>query len=275
MRMAYQEIQYNVEDRIATIALHRPDKLNAWTGVMEGEVRDAMEAAGKDDKVRVIILTGSGRGFCAGADMNVLSGITQKGADGRPNTNVTRPFDTAARPDFQMRYSYFPSIPKPIIAAINGPAAGLGLIMALYCDMRFAADAAVFTTSFARRGLIAEHGISWLLPKLVGHSTALDLMLSARKVDAAEALRIGLVNRVSPLPKLMDDVRAYAKELSEDVSPRSMEVMKRQLWNVPFETLGEAIAIANHEMKGSFVSEDFKEGVAHFIEKRKARFTGR
>ncbi|WP_119417998.1 enoyl-CoA hydratase [Desertibaculum subflavum] len=273
--MAYQEVAYNVEDRIATVTLNRPDKLNAWTGVMENEVRDAMEAAAKDDKVRVIILTGAGRGFCAGADMNVLSGITEKGADARPNANNVRPYDTAARPDFQMRYSYFPSIAKPIIAAVNGPAAGLGLIMALYCDMRFAADAAVFTTAFSRRGLIAEHGISWLLPKLVGHSVALDLMLSARKVDSAEALRIGLVNRVSPLPRLMDDVRAYAKELAEDVSPRSMAVMKQQLWNVPFQSLGESIAVANHEMKGSFVSEDFKEGVAHFVEKRKARFTGR
>ncbi len=271
--MAYEQILYDVSDRIATVTLNRPDRLNAWNGVMEEEVRTAMGAASKDENVRVIILTGAGRGFCSGADMEVLSGIQGSGGASRSNAQVS--FDPNARPDFQMRYSYFPAIKKPIIAAINGPAAGLGLIMALYCDMRFAADAAVFTTAFAKRGLIGEHGITWLLPQLVGHSNAMDLMFSARKFDAAEALRLGLVNRVSPLPQLMSDVRAYAKELAEDVSPRSVAVMKRQLWDVPFQSLGEAIADGNREMAGSFAAEDFKEGVAHFLEKRKARFTGR
>jgi len=144
-----------------------------------------------------------------------------------------------------------------------------------HCDLRFAADSAVFTTAFARRGLIAEHGISWMLPRLVGQTRALDLLLSARKVDAAEAYRIGLVDRVCTTANLMDEALAYARELATSVSPRSMAVIKRQLWETPFQTLAEATAVANREMRASFASEDFKEGVAHFVEKRAARFTGR
>ena len=166
-------------------------------------------------------------------------------------------------------------MPKPVIAAINGPAAGLGLIMALYCDVRFAADSAVFTTAFARRGLIAEHGISWLLPALVGHAHALDLLLSARKVDATEALAMGLVNQVHPGSALMDAAQAYARDLADNVSPRSIRVMKRQVYRAVLQSLEDATLIANAELPGSFVSEDFKEGVAHFLEQRPARFSGR
>lgn len=148
-------------------------------------------------------------------------------------------------------------------------------MVALYCDVRFAADSAVFTTAFSRRGLIAEHGISWMLPRLVGLPHALDLMLSARKIDAAEALRMGLVNRLVPDAELMKTVGAYAAELAELVSPRSMAVMKRQLWDAQFQTLAEATAVADDEMVRSFATADFKEGVAHFVEKRAPRFTGR
>jgi len=270
--MAYQEILYTVANAVATVTLNRPDKLNAWTAVMEDEVRDAMQQAGADPAARVIVLTGAGRGFCAGADMNLLQGI---GAKPGARRETALKFDMDKRPDWQTRYSYFPAIPKPIIGAINGPAAGLGLIMALYCDWRYASDAAVFTTSFSRRGLIAEHGISWLLPRLVGQAQALDLLISARKFDAAEALSIGLVNAVFPMASFADRVNDIARDIAENVSPRSTEAMKRQLWATPFQTMAEAVRDANREMRKSFKSEDFKEGVAHFVEKRKARFTGK
>ena len=202
-------------------------------------------------------------------DLAKLEGCDAKVASGGVDGGLELP------PDFRMRYSYFPTVPKPIIAAINGPAAGLGLIMSLYCDMRFAAESAVMTTAFSRRGLIAEHGISWMLPALVGHANALDLLLSGRKVTAQEARDMGLVNQVYPDEGFMDAVNAYAREMATMVSPRSIRVMKQQVYRAVLQSLEEATLIANAEMPGSFVSEDFKEGVAHFVERRAPNFTGR
>lgn len=270
--MPYEHIKYGVENRIARITLNRPDRMNAWTATMEREVRLAMEDAGRDDEVRAIILTGEGRAFCAGADMNELAQLDPN--DIRSDTWM-RPFDMNRRADWQTRYAYYPAIEKPIIAMINGATAGIGLVHALYCDLRFAADNAVFSTSFARRGLIAEHGLSWMLPLIVGHANALDLLLSARKFYAPEAFRMGLVNQIHPPEKLEEATLSYVRDLVDNVSPRSMAVIKRQLYEVPFQTLAEATIYANREMALSVQSEDFKEGVAHFIEKRPPRFTGR
>src|SRR5271169_6676775 len=184
--MPNQETLYEVVKRVATITLNRPDKLNAWTAVMEQEVRAAMEEAERDEDVRVIVLTGAGRGFCAGADMSLLSTVATKGLDAVQRIQATQASMSSsesgggARADFQKKYSYFPALSKPVIAAINGPAVGLGLVIALYCDLRFASDAARFSTAFARRGLIAEYGMAWMLPRLVGHANALDLLFSAR-----------------------------------------------------------------------------------------------
>ncbi len=276
--MPYEEILYEVNDWIATITLNRPDKLNAWTPRMEQEVRAAMSEAEKDDSVRVIILTGAGRGFCAGADMQVLNTLSTEGLEAvqraRPQTGDGAS-QANVRPDFQKQYSYFPAISKPIIAAVNGPAAGLGFVLMLYCDLRFASDQARFGTAFARRGLIAEHGISWMLPRLVGLANALDLLFSARMIDAQEALRMGLVSRLFPHEQLIAETRAYATELATMVSPRSLRVMKEQVYQAQFQTLAEAIEVANAEMLKSFECEDFKEGVAHFLEKRAPVFTGR
>ncbi len=270
--MAYEQILYEVDRRVATIILNRPDKLNAWTGRMHHEVRGAMRAAVDDPQVRVIVLTGAGRGFCAGADMNTLQGIQQGTESSAPREEA---FDPAANASFQKAYSYFPSVPKPIIAAINGACAGLGFVIALYADIRLASDAAVFTTSFSRRGLVAEHGVSWLLPRLIGIARAADLLFSARRVSAREAGEIGLVNRVIPFDAFEAEVAAYARMLADEVSPRSLREMKREMWNAQFQTLGEAIEAANADMPASFTSEDFKEGVAHYLEKRPPAFTGR
>jgi enoyl-CoA hydratase/carnithine racemase len=271
--MAGTEVLYEVSQRIATVTLNRPERLNAYTAAMGRELRAAMRRAADDADVRVIVLTGAGRGFCAGADMDGLNAIGASG--GTAHSDEAAPFDPASSPDYQQPHSYFPAVPKPILAAINGACAGLGLVYALYCDQRFAAAGAKFTTAFARRGLIAEHGISWTLQRLAGLPAALDLLLSARKFDADEALRLGVVDRVVPAEQLMTAVRAYALDLADNVSPRSMAVIKRQLWAVGTQPLAEAIEIGNREMKASFATEDFKEGVAHFVEKRAARFTGR
>jgi enoyl-CoA hydratase/carnithine racemase len=270
--VTYQHILYEVSEKIATITLHRPDRMNAWTPIMERDVRHAMEAAAADDNVRVIVLTGSGRAFCAGADMEALEGLDPD--DIRRAQNLP-PFDMNRRPDWQTRYAYYPSIPKPVIGMLNGATAGIGLVHALYCDLRFAADNAVFTTAFARRGLIAEHGISWMLPRIVGHAHALDLLMSARRVQGDEALRIGLVNRLYPPEQLREQTYAYARDLADFVSPSAIAVIKRQLYEVPFQTLAEATIDANREMVVALRGSDFREGVASFMEKRPPRFTGK
>lgn len=280
--MSYQDILYAAQNGVAVITLNRPEALNAWRAEMERDVRAAMTEAARDEAVRVIVLTGAGRGFCAGADMKGLQSTVAAAQDGKPAGVAPArvapgpgPFDPNSREDFQRQYSYFPAVPKPIIAAINGACAGLGMVMALYADMRFASDAAKFTTAFSRRGLIAEHGVSWLLPRLVGFANAADLLFSARVVLAPEAKALGLVSRVIPHQTFEDEVMAYARMLAAEVSPRSLREMKREIWNAQFQGLGEAIDSANADMKGSFTSEDFKEGVAHFVEKRRPAFTGR
>jgi len=274
--MAEPVVLYEVSDQIATVIFNRPDRLNAFNGEMETGLREAMASAARDSGVRVIILTGAGRGFCAGADMERLSGAAGSGGATIPR-EAPKPLDLGAslRADFEHRYSYFPAVPKPIIGAINGPAAGLGFVLACYCDIRFAASEAILTTAFARRGLIAEYGLAWLLPRLVGPGRAADLLFSARRVSAEEAERIGLVSAVFPQSQFAARVREYARELASAASPRSMRVMKRQLWEGMLSSLDGAIELANEEMRGSFLSEDFREGVAHFVEKRPARFTGR
>jgi enoyl-CoA hydratase/carnithine racemase len=258
--MTYDEIVYEVSDGVATLTLNRPEKLNAWTARMEEQFSDAMRAAGADEDVRIIILTGAGRGFCAGADMSLLNAVAKEGA---PNRGIPE------------KLMWLLSIPKPILAAVNGPAVGLGFILPLYCDLRFASDQARFSTVFAKRGLVAEYGIAWMLPRLVGLGNAVDLLFSARTIDAAEALRIGLVERVFPQENFLDAVQACAAELAASVSPRSLRVMKRQLYAAQSQTLAEAAQDAADEMVRSFASEDFREGVAHFLKKRAPAFTGR
>jgi enoyl-CoA hydratase/carnithine racemase len=262
----------DVTDGIAVVTLNRPDRLNAVNGELMAGLTEAVQRAVDDPEAGCIVVTGAGRGFCAGADMAVLQGVQAGASDGG---QTDTPFDAAAGPDFTRTYSYFPAVPKPIIAAVNGACAGLGLVIALYADLRFASDAAVFTTAFSRRGLIAEHGVSWLLPRLVGLANAADLLFSARRVSAPEAQALGLVNRVIPHQSFEDEVMAYARMLASEVSPRSLREMKREIWAAQSQTLGQAIDAANADMAGSFVSEDFKEGVAHYLEKRAPAFTGR
>lgn len=281
--MTYEDLIYEVRDRVAVLTLNRPEKLNAWTGAMEKSLKRAIASAVDDDEVRAIVVTGAGRGFCAGADMGILQGIKADQPQEREFAKAAREesfnFAGGLGPEVGVhyggRFGYLMQVKKPVIAAINGPAAGLGLVFALYADMRFAGSDAKFTTAFASRGLIAEHGISWLLPRLVGPAHALDLLLSARKVTAAEAERIGLVNKVFEQANFMGSVMDYARMLAETVSPRSMAVMKAQVWKALFQDFNEALAVGDSEMQKSFATEDFREGVAHFVEKRAAKFTGR
>ena len=275
---AYEDVTYEAIDGVAVISLNRPQALNAFTAAMGRGLKAAVADAVADPAVRVIVLTGAGRGFCAGADMNLLQKITPGGGAATVTPDVTQDFSSGPGPDvaphYGGRFGYLLQARKPVIAALNGPAAGLGLVLALYADVRFAGSEAKFTTSFGQRGLIAEHGISWLLPRLVGPAHALDLLLSARKLGAAEAERIGLVNKVFPQETFMQDVLAYARTLAQTVSPRSTAVIKAQVWKALHQEFNDALALADAEMKKSFASADFKEGVAHYVEKRAPAFTG-
>jgi len=269
----YQQILYEVSNPVATITFNRPDRLNAMTDRMGDELKHAIARAEADPEAAVIVMTGAGRGFCAGADLKSLQAISagERGRE-RDDSLDAAPGDASMADDFRGPYSYMLSVRKPIIAAVNGPVAGLGLAAAMFADMRFASDRAVFTTAFSRRGLIAEWGIGWTLPRIVGPSHALDLLWSARKVDAAEAERIGLANRVFPHDELLAGVRSWAEDVATHCSPTSLQVMKRQVWTSMTRDLGPAMTEAIELMRDSFDRPDFKEGVDSFLEKRAPQF---
>lgn len=269
--MSYQQILYDVRDRIATITLNRPEQLNAWTDIMADEVYQAMHVAAADENVRVIVLTGAGRAFCAGGDVTGFKSDNPR----QLLDKLPRAYDFSRRPDYQSRATYFPSIPKPIIGMLNGATAGLGLVHALFCDVRFAAEEATITTAFARIGLASEYGMGWILARVAGHANALDLALSARKIKGAEAQRLGLVQHVYPAADLVAATYGYAREMADQVSPRSTRVLKRQLWDLPFQSLHEAVITDSDEMLRANVCEDFQEGKLAFKEKRAPKFTGR
>ena len=273
----YREILAATKDGVLTITLNRPDRLNAWTGIMQTEVETAIRAASTDDAVRCIILTGAGRGFCAGADMNGLQSIqANAGATYSERTPDLKPKTVSAlEQTFPGRFGHMFACPKPIIAAINGPCAGIGLILTLFADMRYAAADAKFTTAFSQRGLIAEHGIAWQLPRLVGEANALDLLFTARKFSGAEAEKLGLVNRALPGEDLMPFVYDLANHLATQVSPRSVAIMKRQIRESYFQSYADSLSTADREMEASFATHDFKEGVASFVERRAPAFTGK
>jgi len=277
MSDSYSEILYAVEDPVATITLNRPEALNAWTDTMAGEVRDAVGRAAQDPAVVGIVITGAGKGFCAGADMKRLSSLSS----GEPRAGTDAPFAGRQDPppgeeswgdDLRGTYTWLMSVPKPIVAAINGPVAGMGVPIALSCDLRFMSSTTVLTTSFAQRGLVAEWGLSWLLSRLVGPAHALDVLYSARKVGGDEAARMGLVNWALPTEEVLPAAQQYVRDLAATSSPASMAVMKRQVYSELHAGLGDAERRAIELMLESFGRPDFKEGVSSFLDRRPPKF---
>jgi len=271
----YQEIIYEVVDPIATITINRPERLNALTARTQVEIKHAMVAAERDERVVGIILTGAGRAFSAGADMRSLAEIAERRAVDQDDSLARLEAECRGRevdPEFRVTWSFIPSLKKPVIAAVNGPCAGMSTAIATMCDLRFASDSAVFTTSFSQRGLVAEHGLSWILPRLIGPAKALDLLWSARRVDAQEAERLGLVDRVVPGDDLLATARGYIEDLARNSSPASIMIMKRQVYLHLMKPLHEAMEDTNRLMAESLTRDDFREGVASFVEKRAPAF---
>ena len=281
MANTFEQVRYEVDDPVATITLNRPDQLNAWTARMGHEVAAAVGEAERDPSVVGIVITGAGRGFCAGADLGMLASVTdaELDADSRESAaaqiveaSVAVPGDPDAGDDLRGTYTYLMSVAKPVIAAINGPVAGMGVPVALACDLRWMSTTAVVTTSFAQRGLIAEWGLAWQLSRLVGPAHALDLLFSARKVGAEEAERIGLVNHAVAPDELLPAVHQYVVNLAETCSPASIAVMKRQVYLDLHRGLGAAGGEAERLMVESFGRPDFQEGVQSFLQRRPPKF---
>jgi enoyl-CoA hydratase/carnithine racemase len=263
---------YEVSDRVATITLRRPDKLNAWTARMNAEYRSLLQRAADDPAVRVIVVTGAGRGFCAGADADDLAGHAERGSydAGAPDDLAMPGYGT--RPEFDAELAYHFGVPKPIIAAVNGPAAGIGFALACYCDVRIAAEEATLTTAHGRLGLPCPFGLAWLLPRLIGLTSALDLILTSRKVTGAEALAMGLVNQACPGQDLVGQVDDYARRLATTVSPASLAASKRQVYDAMHQSVAESVRATEALLDPMMGGTDYREGVAALREKRSPHF---
>jgi enoyl-CoA hydratase/carnithine racemase len=268
---------YAVDDGVAVITLNRPDRLNAWTGRMEHEYRWCMAEADGDPDVRVVVITGAGRGFCAGADLTGLDDMagagTYEAADDRDRGFPKSSPGAGVRPDFEHPHTFPLGLSKPVIAAVNGPAAGVGFVMMCFADIRFAAAGAKLTTSFARLALPAEHGVTWMLSRLIGPARAADLLFSSRVVLAEEAAELGLVNKVLPPDELLPFTLEYAKRMAAECAPASLRAIKRQLYADLMRDVGPAAKEAYDVMVEMIRAPDFAEGVAAFAEKRPPKFS--
>ncbi|GAA1720975.1 enoyl-CoA hydratase-related protein [Fodinicola feengrottensis] len=270
--MSYEQISYQAENRVATITLDRPEKLNAFTHVMLGELVDALNQADGDDDVRAVVVTGRGRAFCAGADLS--SGASSFDADARQvRGDVREMVDGVPRDGGGVLSLRIAAMRKPVIAAINGPAVGVGLTMTLPMDIRLAADSARMGFVFARRGLTPEAASSWFLPRIVGISQAMEWVSTGRIFDAEEAKSGRLVSYVHPADKLLDAAYALAAEIAQNTSAVAVAAARQLMWSM----LGAANPWEAHRLDSKAIfqlgqSGDVAEGVKAFLEKRPAKF---
>jgi enoyl-CoA hydratase/carnithine racemase len=245
----------------AVVTIQRPQRLNAITFAMIAEIRSAVDQAVADQTITGVVISGSGRAFSAGLDMDDLARSSQGASPSAPRDG-----------ELPALFAHLLSAPKPIIAAVNGVCAGGGLVLAMMCDLRFAAPDAVFTSAFSKRGLIAEHGTAWLLPRLMGTSRALDVLWSSRRFDAAEAHHMGLVDRIVDADALVSTCCEYVDDLAANVAPRSIAIMKQQVYAGWSQTIEASLADADDRMRASLTHPDLVEGVASFVERRSPRF---
>lgn len=261
-------ISYRVSNGVAVITFARPERRNAWTAGMQHQYRAAMARADRDPEVRVVVVTGAGEAFCVGGDMETLDTLADRGTFTPPATTER---EDRLGTDLGS-FAFVQRVDKPVIAAINGTAAGTGFILACFCDLRFAAAGAKLTTAMARLGLPAEQGLSWILPRLVGSAAAFELLVASEVVSAERALEIGLVNRVVAAEELLPETIAFAERLAAGISPASARMMKRQLFLDRDRSLAAAIADATTLTTAALTSADFREGVNAFLERRRPAF---
>jgi enoyl-CoA hydratase/carnithine racemase len=258
-----ETIRMRVDDRVGLITLYRPERLNAYTAQMGAELFGAMAEFDEDDDIRAIVVTGEGRAFCAGADL-AAGGSTFAGDDtwklAHDNEKRVRPWNRR----------------KPVIAAINGPAVGIGATLLLHWDVRIASDRARIGFVFTRRGIVPEASSTWILPRLIGMSRAMEIMLSGKIMDANECLQQGLVSRVVPHEQLMQEVMTYAHDLADNTAPLAVAATRRLLWRQLLEDdPNRARALEDEIFHWSGKTPDAAEGVTSFLEKRAPKWTGK
>ena len=265
---------YDVSDRIATITLNRPHRMNAWTGRMHTEYRHLLRQADQDPAVRAIIVTGSGRGFCVGADSKALEGHVEKGGydPGTPD-DLAQP-GRGVSEHFDASFAYHFGLSKPVVAAINGPAAGVGLVLACFADIRFAVPGVKFTTAHGKLNFPAEYGLSWLLPRMIGLPKANDLLLTSRVFLSDEAYELGLVHRLVAPEALPAETRDYVLAMTATVSPGSLRETRRQIYKDLHRDVAASVRDSESLIDSMSRQQDFREGVAAFTEKRTPDWTG-
>jgi enoyl-CoA hydratase/carnithine racemase len=270
--MELKVTQYEIVDEIATITLNRPHRMNAWIGRTHTEYRWALAEAERDPTVRAIVVTGAGRAFCVGADSRALEGHVAKGRyDSGTTEDIAKP-GYGVRPEFDTDFAYHFGLTKPVIAAINGPAAGIGLVLACYADLRFAATGVKLTAAHGKLNLPVEYGLSWLLPRMIGLTRANDLLLTSRVVLAEEALTLGLVNAVVPPEELLPYTYNYVRAMITTISPGSLRETKRQIYSDLHRDVRAAIADSVALVERLVTEPDFAEGVSALVEKRLPRW---
>lgn len=272
--MELKATELELESGIATIWLNRPHRMNAWTGRMHAEYRWCLAQADADPAIGAIVVTGKGRGFCVGGDAEALEGHVRKGGYD-PGTPREMAMPGYGRFDeFDASFAYHFGLAKPVLAALNGPAAGVGLALACFADLRFAAAGAKFTAAHGKLNLPAEYGLSWLLPRMIGLTRANDLLLSSRTFLAEEALALGLVNAVHPPEQVLAATRAYARELMERVSPNSLRQTRWQIYRDLHRDVAASVRDSERLLADMMREPDYREGVAAFLDKRPPRWRG-
>jgi enoyl-CoA hydratase/carnithine racemase len=260
--------QYELEEGVATIFLNRPHRMNAWTGRLHTEYRYLLDQANRDTSVGAIIVTGRGRGFCVGGDSEALEGHSARGGyDAGTSADIATPgYGTSA--EFDAAFAYHFGLDKPVIAAINGPAAGVGLALACFADIRFAVPGVKFTTAHGKLNLPAEYGLSWMLPRIVGLGRANDLLLTSRVFLSDEAFELGFINALHEPDALLAETRSYAQNMLATVSPNSLRQTRWQIYRDLHRDVAASVQDSESLLNEMMREDDYREGVRALVEKR-------